>query len=53
MCVTEIHTLKYHSYDELLSTLNESNIQAANQYVIMNESKDFSRDCWWSIRDSI
>ena len=53
MDVTEIkqHTLKYHSYDELLSALNENNIQAAHQYVILNESKDFSRDSKWSIRD--
>ena len=51
--VTEVqqHTLKYHSHDELQSALNESNIQAVNHYVILNESKDFSRDCKWSIRD--
>ena len=47
MDVTELqqHTLKDHSYDELLLALNENNIQAANDYVILNESKDFSRDC--------
>ena len=52
MDVTELqqHTLKYHSYDELLSALNGNNNQA-NHYVILNESKDFSRDCKWSIRD--
>ena len=50
---TEIqqHTLKYHSYDEFLSPLNENNIQAANHYVILNESKDFCRDCKSIIRD--
>ena len=53
MDVTELqqHTLKYHSYDELLLALNENNMPAANDYVILNESKDFSRDCKWSIRD--
>ena len=51
MDVTEIqqHTLKYHSYDELQSAMNENNIQAANHYVILNESNDFSRDFKWSI----
>ena len=41
MDVTELqqHTLKYHSYDELLSALNGNNNQA-NHYVILNESKD-------------
>ena len=54
MDVTEIqqHTLKYHSYDELKLTLNESNIQIANHYVILNELKDFSRDCKWSFHDT-
>ena len=52
MDVTELqHTLKYHSYNKPLSALNENNIQAANYYVILNESKGFSRDCKWSIRD--
>ena len=53
MDVTELqqHTLKYRSYDELLLALNENNMPAANDYVILNESKDFSRDCKWSIRD--
>ena len=53
MDVSEIqqHTLKYHSHDEFLLALNENKIQAANHYVILNESKDFSRDCKWIIRD--
>ena len=53
MDVTELqqHTLKYHSYDELLSALNETNIQAANHYVILNESKNFPQDCKWSMHD--
>ena len=53
MDVTEIqqHTLKNHSYNEVLSSLNEKNIEAANHYVILNESKDLSRDCRWSIGD--
>ena len=46
------HTLKYHSYDELKLALNESNIQIANHYVILNESKDFSRDCKCSFHDT-
>ena len=46
------HTLKYHSYDEIKLALNESNIQIANHSVILNESKDFSRDCKCSFHDT-
>ena len=44
MALTKEDISRYHSYEEFKLALNENNIETANHYVILNESKGFSQD---------